>query len=130
MVHSVIRTPGALPYTKAREALLRHFGRTPRQLAREYRESRSVGDKLASEFLDHIVGLVPDIKTLHEVVLLDALPANARAAALQHTDLAAMARAPDAVLLENRADAEASRSIPVATLSSLSLLDGLSLIHI
>ena len=124
VVHSVIRTPGSLPYSKAREALLRHFGRTPRQLAREYRESRSVGDKLASEFLDHIVGLVPDIKTLHEVVLLDALPANARAAALQHSDLHAMARAADAVLLESRADAEAARSVPTATLNSLSLLDG------
>ena len=125
VVHSVIRTLGTTPYSKARESLLRHFGRTPRQLAREFMESRSLGDKLASEFLDHVVGLASDIKILYEVLLLDALPANARVAALQHTDVYDMARAADAVILENRALAESSRASPAAapTLSALSLLD-------
>ena len=87
-------------------ALLRHFGRTPRQLARELRESRSLGDKLATEFLDHVKGLLPDVRTLFVVVLLDALPPNARVAALQHSSVEDMARAADSVILENRADAE------------------------
>ena len=81
-VHSVIRHPGAAPYSRAREALIRHFGRTPRQLAREAREARSLGDRLPSEFLDHLTGLLPDIKLFYEVALLDALPPNARVAAL------------------------------------------------
>ena len=110
VVHSVIRTPGATPYSKARESLLRHFGRTPRQLAREFMVSHSVGDKLATEFLDHIMGLAPDIMKLYEVVLLDALPANARVAALQHSNVHAMARPADEVILENRAEAASSRA--------------------
>ena len=122
-VHSVIRTPGTAPYSKAREALLRHFGRTPRQMAREMRDTRVLGDRLATEFLDHIVALLPDVRTLYEVALLDALPANARVAALQHTDVYAMARAADAVLLENRAEAESPRALQ-ASVNSLTLLDG------
>ena len=119
-VHSVIRTPGTAPYSKAREALLRHFGRTPRQLAREARESRSMGDKLPSEYLDHIMGLLPDVRTFYEIALLDALSPNARVAALQHsgTGVEAMARAADAVVLESRAEAELPRSV-----NALSLLD-------
>ena len=120
-VHSVIRTPGQTPYSKAREALLLHFGRTPRQNARELRETRSMGDRLPSEFLDHVLGLLPDVKTYFEIILLDALPPNARVAALQHTDLRAMARAADAVVLENRAEAEASQ--PVPAINAISLLD-------
>ena len=119
-VHSVIRTPGGTPYSKAREALLRHFGRTPRQLARELRDTRSMGDMLATELLDHLYGLLPDVKVLFEVILLDALPANARVAALQHSNVRAMARAADEVILENRAAAECVRP----AVSSLSLLDG------
>ena len=124
-MHSVIRTPGNTPYSKAREALLRHFGRTPRQLARELRETRSLGDRLPVEFLDHIMGLLPDVKTFFEVTLLDALPANARVAALQHTDLYDMARAAEAVVLENRAEEESSRlgAAADASVNSLSLLD-------
>ena len=118
IVHSVIRAPGVAPYTRAREALLRHFGRTPRQLARDLREARSLGDKLPSEFLDHAMSLLPDVKAYFEIVLLDALPPNARIAALNHTDLRAMARAADAVVLESRAAAESDRaSAAVAALS-------------
>ena len=117
-VHSVIRTPGSTPYSKSRDALLRHFGRTPRQLAREAREARALGDRLPSEFLDHIMGLLPDVRMFYEIALLDALPQNARVAALQHSSVEAMARAADAVMLENRAEAEASRAV-----NAISLLD-------
>ena len=64
------------------------------------RETRSLGDKLPTEFLDHIVALLPDVRTLYEVALLDALPANARVAALQLTDVYDMARAADAVVMD------------------------------
>ena len=121
-VHSVIRTPGRDPYSKAREALLLHFGRTPRQNARELRETRSMGDRLPSEFLDHALGLLPDVKTYFEIILLDALPPNARIAALQHTDLRAMAKAADAVVLENRAEAEVVHPVSAAV-NAMSLLD-------
>ena len=121
VVHSVIRTPGSEPYSKARDALIRHFGKTPRQLARELHETHGMGDLLPSEFIDHLLGLLPNVKVLFEVMLLDALPANARVAALQHTDLHAMARAADAVVLENRAATSSDRSLP--GINSLSLLD-------
>ena len=120
-VHSVIRTPGPEPYSRAREALLRHFGKTPRQLARTFLDTRTLGDRLPSEYLDHIEGLLPDIKVLYQVMLLDALSPNARVAALQHSDARAMARAADAVVLENRAVSESDRSVP--SVNSLSLLD-------
>ena len=119
VVHSVIRTPAEAPYTRARDALLRHFGRTPRQLAREAREARSLGDKLPSEFLDHLMSLLPDIKMFYEVALLDALPANARIAALGHADVRSMALAADAVVLEARATAELDR--PVAAVAAVSV---------
>ena len=118
VVHSVIRTPAAAPYSRARDALLRHFGRTPRQLAREAREARSLGDKLPSEFLDHLMSILPDIKLFYEVALLDALPANARIAALGHTDVRDMALAADAVVLEARAAAEVDA--PVAAVAAVS----------
>ena len=119
VVHSVIRTPGPKPYSQARETLLRHFGRTPRQLARDLRDIRHLGDRSPSEFLEHAMSLLPDPKVLFEVVLLDALPPNARVAALQHSDVRAMARAADAVWLENKASAELDRA--TASVSAISL---------
>ena len=79
-----------------------------------------MGDRLPSEFVDHLLGLLPDVKVLFQVYLLDALPANARVAALQHDELHAMARAADAVVLENRSN-DTDRQFP--TVNSLSLLD-------
>ena len=116
IVHSVIRTPGATPYTQARESLLRHFGRTPRQLARDFRDTRSLGDRLPSEHLDHLMSLLPDPKVLYQVYLLDALPINARVAALQHTDVRAMARAADTVMLESRSSPDLAPSVSAMSL--------------
>ena len=99
----------------------RHFGRTPRQLAREAREARSMGDMLPSEFLDHVMGLLPDVRTFYEVALLGALSPNARVAALQHSSVEAMAKAADAVVLESRAEAELPRAV-----NAVSLLDDVS----
>ena len=67
-----------------------------------------MGERLPSEYLDHLDGLLPDPKKLFEVYLLDALPPNARVAALQHSSIRDMARAADAVILESRAEAECS----------------------
>ena len=122
-MHSVIRTPGTSPYSKAREALLRHFGRTPRQLARQLLGTKTLGDKLPSELLDHCLALPPDVKVLFEVIVLDALPANARVAALQHSDVFSMARAADAVVLENRALAESDRVTSSVSALNLSVCD-------
>ena len=77
-----------------------------------------MGDMLPSEFLDHVMGLLPDVKTFYEIALLDALSPNARVAALQHSDVLSMARAADAVVLESRAEAELPRAI-----NAVSLLD-------
>ena len=62
-----------------------------------------MGDRLPSELLDHIRGLLPDPRYIYEIVFLDTLPASARNAALQHSDLDDMAAAADRVVLENRA---------------------------
>ena len=78
---------------------------------------------LPSEYLDHMDGLLPDPQTLKEVYLLDALPPNARVAALQHSSIRDMALAADAVILESRAEA-ASTVAMTASVNSLSLLDG------
>ena len=77
---------------------------------------------LPSEYIDHMLGLLPDPRTLYEVYLLDALPPNARVAALQHSSLHAMARAADAVVLESRAVSESVNSTG-ASINSMSLLD-------
>ena len=117
-VHSVIRTPGSAPYSRARFALIRHFGQTPHQMARTFRETRVLGDMLPSELLDHLLGLIPDVNALVEVVLLDALPSNARDAALQQTGMHAMAAAADSVALGNRALETAERSVNALSLSA------------
>ena len=83
--------------------LLRHFGHTPQQMARDLRETRALGDRLPSELLDHLRSLLPDVNVLFEVIMLDTLPANARVAALQHTDVDVMAAAADRVVLGNPA---------------------------
>ena len=56
------------------------------------------------------------VKTFYEIALLDALSPNARVAALQHSDVLSMARAADAVVLESRAEAEASRAVNAISL--------------
>ena len=66
------------------------------------------------------MGLLPDVMAFFEVNLLDALPDNARIAALNHTNVFDMARAADAVVIENRAAAE---SLSSPAINSLSLLD-------
>ena len=79
-----------------------------------------MGDMLPSEYLDHLMSLIPDVKVLYEVYLLDALPGNARVAALQHTNLRAMADATNAVVRENRS---ADSDSMTQAVSSISLLD-------
>ena len=83
------------------------------------RDTRTLGDRLPSELLDHMFGLLPDVMALFEANLLDSLPENARVAALRHSDVRSMARAADAVILENRAAAESS----ALAINSMSLLD-------
>ena len=113
----ILRVPGRQPYTRAKAALLKHFAKTPRDLARELRELRSLGDNTPTEILAHIRGLLPDPDVLFEVVLLDLLPANARDAALQHTSLDAMAEAADLIVAENAVAASAP-AVSSLTLSS------------
>ena len=83
-----------------------------------------MGDKLPSEFLDHLMSLLPDVKAFYEIGLLDALPSNARVAALGHKDVRSMALAADAVVLENRASAETERPAAAAAVMSASVVDG------
>ena len=97
----ILRVPGRTPYTTAKTTLLKHFAKTPRDLVRELRELRSLGDNTPSEILAHIRGLMPDPDVMFEVVLLDLLPPNARDAALQHSTLDAMAAAADLIVAEN-----------------------------
>ena len=74
---------------------------------------------LPSELLDHFHSLLPDVSALFEVDLLDALPPNARDAALQQTSAVAMAKAADLVVLGNRAQAAAAgASVNALTLDS------------
>ena len=40
----ILRVMGRTPYTTAKKTLLKHFAKTPRDLARELRELRSLGD--------------------------------------------------------------------------------------
>ena len=111
----ILRVKGLTPYTQAKTTLLKHFAKTPRDLARELREVRSLGDCTPTEILAHIRGLLPDPDVFFEVVLLDLLPANARDAALQHSNLDDMAAAADLIVAENAVAA----SLPsVAALSS------------
>ena len=98
----ILRVPGRTPYATAKKTLLKHFAKTPRDLARELRELRSLGDSTPSEILAHMRGLMPDPDVFFEVVLLDLLPANARDAALQHSSLDAMAAAADLIVAENQ----------------------------
>ena len=119
----ILRVPGRTPYTLAKTALLRHFAKTPRDLARELRELRSLGDNTPTEILAHMRGLMPDPDVFFEVVLLDLLPANARDAALQHKTLDAMAAAADLIVAEN---AVAAAAPAVASISAIDTVDSVN----
>ena len=113
----ILRVHGRTPYTTAKTTLLKHFAKTPRDLCRELRELRTLGDNTPSEILAHMRGLMPDPDVLFEVILLDLLPSNARDAALQHSSLDSMAAAADLIVAENAVAATTS------SISSLQVQD-------
>ena len=113
-VQPVVRSPGSNPYSRARSSLIRHFDKTPRDHAREFRRLESLGDMMPSDMLEHILGLLPDPAIIYEVVFLDLLPPAARDAALQHTSLSVMAAAADKIVREGS-------SAPPAAPSNLSV---------
>ena len=115
-VQPIVRTPGLDPYSRARTSLIRHFDKTPRDQAREFRRLESLGDMTPSDMLEHIMGLLPDPAVIYEVVFLDLLPPAARDAALQHTSLRAMAAAADKIVREG---SSAPAVAPALTVSSV-----------
>ena len=119
-VQPVVRSPGLDPYTRAKASLIRHFDKTPRDLARDFRKLDSLGDMMPSDMLEHIYGLLPDPAVIYEVVFLDLLPPAARHAALQHSSLSAMAAAADKIVLEG-APSSAVVSSVAATLDDVHL---------
>ena len=114
-VQPIVRAPGRDPYTRARSALIRHFDKTPRDNAREFRRLESLGDMKPSDMLEHIYGLLPDPSVIYEVVFLDLLPPAARDAALQQSSLSAMAAAADKIVREGSSASQASASISAVT---------------
>ena len=122
-----LRVPGLNPYSRAKATLLKHFAKTPRDLARELRELRSLGDSTPSEILAHMRGLMPDPDVFFEVVLLDLLPPNARDAALQHSSLDDMAAAADLIVAEN---AVAAASPAISAVSDNAVLASSSVEHV
>ena len=102
-VQPIVRSPGLDPYTCAQCSLIRHFDKTPRDHAREFRRLESLGDMMPSDMLEHIYGLLPDPMVIYEVVFLDLLPPAARDAALRHSTLSAMASAADKIVREGSA---------------------------
>ena len=117
-VQPVVRSPGLDPYTRAKTSLIRHFDKTPRDLARECRKLDTLGDMMPSDMLEHIYGLLPDPSVIYEVIFLDLLPPAARHAALQHSSLPAMATAADKIVLEG---ASASVSAVTAAVDAVEL---------
>ena len=95
--------PGATTYSDVKTALLRQFERSPRDLARDLRELRSIGDRTPTQIVQLMRRLLPGIpdNPLFEVVLLDLLPENAKVAALRGKTLDEMAAAADLVVAEN-----------------------------
>ena len=96
--------------------LIRHFDKTPRDHAREFRHLESLGDMMPSDMLEHIYGLLLDPRVIYEIVFLDLLPPAARDAALQHSSLAAMAAAADKIVRE---ESSAAAQAPPPTVSAI-----------
>ena len=125
-VQPIVRSPGLDPYTRARASLIRHFDKTPRDNAREFRRLESLGDMTPSDMLEHIYGLLPDPSIIYEVVFLDLLPPAARDAALQQTTLSAMAAAADKIVQEG-SSAPASTPLQASAVSAVTAaMDDLS----
>ena len=99
----VVHDPGAAPYTTAKAILLTHYGKTPQDRAREFRGITALGDRLPCEFLKHLKALCSDLTPLYEVTLLDALPDDARAAAILQSTPEEMAIAAERVIKNKRA---------------------------
>ena len=129
-VQPIVRSPGLDPYTRAKASLIRHFDKTSRDQAREFRGLTSLGDMMPSDMLEHIYGLLPDPKVIYEVVFLDLLPPAAKDAALQHSSLSAMAAAADKIVREGSPAAGASANAvsvsEIATAAASLALDDIS----
>ena len=118
-VQPIVRSPGLDPYSRARSSLIRHFDKTPRDQAREFRRLESLGDMKPSDMLEHIYGLLPDPSVIYEVVFLDLLPPAARDAALQQSSLSAMAAAADKIVREGSSAPAAAPFPASAAVSSV-----------
>ena len=116
------------PYTRAKVSLIRHFDKTPRDLARECRKLDSLGDMMPSDMLEHIYGLLPDPSVIYEVVFLDLLPPAARNATLQHSSLPAMAAAADKIVLEGSSVAPVPSVAAVASAAASLAIEDVSAI--
>ena len=99
-IDHLIDDPPAAPYTKAKEALIRHFRRSKVEMAEELLALVSLGDRTPTDFLRYMRSLQPGEAetTLFRVVFLRCLPQNARDVATQKEDIDQAAEAAETVL--------------------------------
>ena len=100
-IDSIVDAPTQQPYKDAKEALLSHFQRNKYDKASDLLLVTSLGDRTPSDLLRYMRSLQPGEQetSLFIVIFLNALPRNARDAALPKApNLDEMAKAADIVL--------------------------------
>ena len=100
-IDSIVDAPTQHPYTDAKKALLSHFQRNKYDKASDLLLITSLGDRTPSDLLRYMRSLQPGEgeTSLFIVIFLNALPRNARDAALPHApNMDDMAKAADIVL--------------------------------
>ena len=100
LILRLVSNPPADVYTVAKDTLIRHFSKTPEDMAAELHGLSSFGDRSAVEHLEHMRSLQPnDPETaLFRHIFLQCVPSHVRPSISSIQDLGAMAKAVDTAL--------------------------------
>ena len=100
LVMRLVNNPPADVYTVAQRTLIRHFSKSPEDMAAELHGLTSFGDRTAVEHLEHMRSLQPnDPETaLFRHIFLQCIPAHVRPSVSSIQDLGDMAKATDTAL--------------------------------
>ena len=100
LILRLVNNPPADVYTVAKDTLIRHFSKTPEDMAAELHGLTSFGDRSAIEHLEHMRSLQPnDPETaLFRHIFLQCVPSHVRPAVASIQDLSTLAKATDTAL--------------------------------
>ena len=139
LVLRLVHNPPDNVFTVAKDTLVRHFSKTPEDMAAELHGLSSFGERTAIEHLEHMRSLQPnDPETaLFRHIFLQCVPSHVRPSVSSIQDLSEMAKATDTALATTPAtlavsmvgDCAVDCGVDAVSLPRDKLSDGLCFIH-